>query len=92
MSAGDRSLGTIGATPRAVTVGVGQWLRYVTGVLELTGALLIMVPRTRSVGAALLATVMLGALTAQLFILRVTPTTPGVLFLLSGFVAWGRRR
>ena len=72
-------------------VGVGQWLRYVTGVLELTGAVLIMVPKTRRLGAALLATVMLGALTAHLFILHVPPTTPGVLFLLSAFVVWGRR-
>jgi putative oxidoreductase len=72
-------------------VGFGQWLRYVTGILELTGAVLIMVPKTRRSGSALLATVMLGALTAHLFILQVPPTTPGVLFLLSGFVVWVRR-
>jgi hypothetical protein len=71
-------------------VGVGQWFRYVTGILELTGAVLIMVPKTRTAGAALLATIMLGALTAHLFILHVPPTTPGVLLLLSGFVVWGR--
>jgi uncharacterized protein YndB with AHSA1/START domain len=59
--------------------------------LELTGAVLIMVPKTRRIGAALLATIMLGALTAHLFILHVPPTTPGVLFLMSGFVVWGRR-
>jgi len=72
-------------------VGVGQWFRSVTGILELTGAVLIMVPKTRRIGAALLATVMLGALTAHLVILHVPPTTPGVLFLMSGFVVWGRR-
>jgi uncharacterized membrane protein len=72
-------------------VGLGQWLRYVTGILELTGAVLILVPKTSRIGAALLATVMLGALTAHLFILRVPPTTPGVLLLMSGFVVWGRR-
>lgn len=44
-------------------VGSGQWFRYVTGILELTGAVLIMVPKTRRIGAALLATIMLGALT-----------------------------
>ena len=72
-------------------VGVGQWFRYVTGILELTGAVLILVPKTRRIGAALLATVMLGALTAHLFILHVPPTAPIVLFLMSGFVVWGRR-
>jgi uncharacterized membrane protein YphA (DoxX/SURF4 family) len=72
-------------------VGIGQWFRYVTGILELTGAVLIVVPRTRSIGAVLLATIMLGAITAHLFILHVPPTAPVVLFLLSGFVVWGRR-
>jgi putative oxidoreductase len=72
-------------------VGFGQWFRYVTGILELTGAVLIVVPKTRRTGAALIATVMLGALTAHLFILHVPPSTPGVLFLMSGLVVWGRR-
>jgi uncharacterized membrane protein YphA (DoxX/SURF4 family) len=72
-------------------VGFGQWFRYVTSILELTGAVLIMVPKTRRIGAALLATIMLGALTAHLCILHVPPTAPGVLFLMSGFVVWGRR-
>jgi putative oxidoreductase len=72
-------------------VGIGQWFRYVTGILELTGAVLVIVPKTSRMGAALLATVMLGALAAHLFILYVPLTTPGVLFLMSAFVVWGRR-
>ena len=72
-------------------VGVGQWFRYVTGILELTGAVLIAVPKTRRVGAAVLAAIMLGALAAHLFILHAPLTTPGVLFLASGLVVWGRR-
>ena len=62
-----------------------------TGILELTGALLVLVAKARRIGAALLATIMLGALTAHLFILHVPPTTPGILLLMSGFVVWGRR-
>ena len=73
-------------------VGVGQWLRYVTGILELSGAVLIMVPRTRRIGAVLLATVMVGAITAHLLVLRVSPAAPGVLLLLCGFVVRGRSR
>jgi len=73
-------------------IGIGQWFRFVTGILELTGAVLILLPKTSRIGAAMLATVMLGALAAHLFILHVPPTAPGVLLLLSGFVAWGRRR
>jgi len=72
-------------------VGFGQRFRYITGVLELTGAVLIMVPKTSRIGAALLAIIMLGALTAHVFILHASPTTPGILFLLSGLVVWARR-
>ncbi len=73
-------------------VGIGQWFRYVTGILELTGAVLIVVPKTKSIGAGLLAVIMLGAITAHLFFLHVPPTAPVVLLLLSSFVVWGRRR
>lgn len=72
-------------------VGVGQWFRYLTGILELTGAVLLIVPTMTRIGAALLATIMLGALTAHLFFLHVPPTTPGVLFLMCGLVVWGWR-
>ena len=72
-------------------VGAGQWLRHVTGILELTGAVLILVPKTTRIGAALLATVMLGAVTAHLVILHIPPTAPGILLLMCGFVVWGRR-
>jgi putative oxidoreductase len=73
-------------------IGIGQWLRYVTGICEVTGALLIVEPKTRSLGAGLLAAVMLGAITAHLFVLHVPPTAPVVLLLLASFVLWGRRR
>jgi putative oxidoreductase len=71
------------------TIGVGQWFRYVTGILELTGAILIVVPRTRTIGAALLGAIMLGAIAVHLFLLHVPPTAPVVLFLLSGLVVFG---
>jgi hypothetical protein len=70
-------------------VGSGQWFRYVTGILELAGAGLILVPKTRRIGAVVLATVMLGAIMVHLFILHVPLTTPGILFVMSGCVVWG---
>ena len=72
-------------------VGVGQWFRYVTGVLELAGALLIVVPRTKFFGAALLSVVMVGAVLTHLFILHNAPTAAAVLLVLAGVVAWARR-
>jgi len=73
-------------------IGIGQWFRYVTGICELTGAVLLVVPKTRSIGAALLAAVMVGAITAHLFVLHTPPTAPVILLLLTSFVLWGRRR
>jgi hypothetical protein len=72
-------------------VGVGQWFRYVTGLMELTGGLLIVVPRTKFFGAALLSMVMVGAVLTHLLILHNAPTVPAVLLVLAGVVAWARR-
>jgi putative oxidoreductase len=73
------------------TIGVGQWFRYVTGILELSGAVLLLIPKTRSAAAVLLATVMVGAIATHLFILHNAPTAPLVLLGVTSFIAWGRR-
>jgi putative oxidoreductase len=72
-------------------IGIGQWFRFATGLLELTGAILIVIPRTKFFGAALLSVIMVGAVLTHLFILHSAPTAPAVLLLLAGIVAWGRR-
>src|SRR6266849_1999491 len=72
-------------------VGVGQWFRYVTGLLELLGALLLIVPGTAAFGSVLLAGVMVGAVVAHLTVLHTAPTAPLVLLALTALIAWGRR-
>jgi uncharacterized membrane protein YphA (DoxX/SURF4 family) len=72
-------------------IGIGQWFRYVTGLMELTGAFLIVVPRTKFFGAALLSLVMIGAVLTHLFILHNAPTAAAVLLVFAGVVAWARR-
>jgi putative oxidoreductase len=72
-------------------IGIGQWFRYLTGLMELTGALLIVVPRTKFFGAALLSLVMIGAVLTHLFILHNAPTAAAVLLVFAGVVAWARR-
>lgn len=42
-------------------VGIGQWFRYVTGVVEVAGSLLVLIPQTARIGLALLAITMAGA-------------------------------
>jgi uncharacterized membrane protein YphA (DoxX/SURF4 family) len=42
-------------------IGLGQWFRYATGVLQIAGAVLLVVPRTFLMGIVLLACMMAGA-------------------------------
>jgi putative oxidoreductase len=42
-------------------IGFGQWFRYVTGVIQICAAVLVLVPRTFLAGMALLACTMAGA-------------------------------
>jgi putative oxidoreductase len=72
-------------------VGIGQWFRYVTGALELLGALLLIVPGKAAFGAVLLACVLAGAVVAHLTVIQTAPTAPLVLFALTALIAWGRR-
>ena len=72
-------------------VGIGQWFRYVTGSLEVLGALLLIVPGTTAFGAVLLACVMAGAVVAHLTVLHSAPTAPLALFVVTALIAWGRR-
>lgn len=46
--------------------GYPLWFMYVTGAIELVSAVLVIVPRTSSIGAALLVCVMLGAIFSHL--------------------------
>jgi uncharacterized membrane protein YphA (DoxX/SURF4 family) len=42
-------------------IGAGVWFRYLTGVVEVLGGLLVLIPRTALLGLALLAATMAGA-------------------------------
>ncbi|MDB4933509.1 MAG: hypothetical protein JWP87_481 [Labilithrix sp.] len=84
-------LGTPDMVALYEAIGVGQWFRYVTGILELTGAALVIVPRTRVIGAGLLASIMLGAITTHLVVLHNSPVAPLVLLVVASLVLWGRR-
>jgi uncharacterized membrane protein YphA (DoxX/SURF4 family) len=72
-------------------IGIGQWFRYLTGSLEVAGAVLLLVPAVCGLGAALLVPVMLGAITTHLVVLHNSPSMPLALLLGLVFVAWGRR-
>ena len=42
-------------------IGIGQWFRYCTGVVEIVGGVLVLIPRTITAGLALLACTMASA-------------------------------
>jgi putative oxidoreductase len=72
-------------------IGVGQWLRYVTGVIEVASAVALLVPSFAPFGALLLASTMVGAIATHLFVVGGSPALPALLLLGLLVVAWARR-
>jgi putative oxidoreductase len=59
-------------------IGIGQWFRYVTGIIEVGGAILLWFPRRQVLAAALLGGTMVGAILAHVFILGVAEGIPAI--------------
>ena len=72
-------------------IGLGQWFRYLTGAVEIAGAVLLLVPRTGFVGGLLLCVTMVFAVATHLVIIGGSPVPAIVLAALSGFVAYRLR-
>ena len=72
-------------------VGFGQWFRYLTGLLELSGAALLLWPATTALGALLLAIVSVGALLAQLLVLHEDVIHAIVIAIVLAAIAWAHR-
>jgi len=74
-------------------IGLGQWFRYFTGVVEIVGGLLVLVPRMAAGGLALLALTMLAASLIHIFVLGHPANaviTTAIALALGGF-GWSRR-
>jgi uncharacterized membrane protein YphA (DoxX/SURF4 family) len=71
-------------------VGIGQWFRYFTGIIEVVGALALLIPAASGYAAAALAVVMTGAVATHLFILGAPPLLPLSLLAATLLVAWAR--
>ena len=72
-------------------VGVGQWFRYVTGLIEVGSAVTLLLPSIAPFGALALVATMTGAVLTHLFIVGGSPIVPAVLLVGSLTVAWVRR-
>ena len=75
----------------AGSAGGGRELRIVTGVLEVSGAVLLVRPRLMGAGALLLSCVVSGALVAHVAVLHVSPALPLALMAILLPTAWRRR-
>lgn len=72
-------------------IGFGVWFRYLIGVLEVAGAVALLVPRLSGVAALAFVGLMVGATIVQLFVVGSGVAAPLVTLLLVAVIAWGRR-
>jgi len=72
-------------------VGVGQWFRYVTGLIEVAGAIVLWLPGKQVAAAALLGATMVGAVLAHLFILGPSAVPAVILGLICAAVIYLHR-
>jgi len=74
-------------------VGLGQWFRYFTGALEVSGAIGLLIPRVRFWAALQIAVVMVGATFANLTVLHLPnmALVTVILLALALVLAWLRR-
>ena len=92
---GAAGLAKLAGVPQMVQVfdaiGFGQWFRYLTGVVEIVGAVLLLVPAAGFFGGLLLAATMVCAVATHLVLIGGNPSPAVVLGALAAFVAWRLR-
>ena len=72
-------------------IGLGESFRYFTGVVEILGAALVLIPRTVLIGVALLAVTMAGAAVIVFFVLGQRGDSLFPALILLGLLALGRQ-
>jgi len=72
-------------------IGLGQWFRVATGVVEIIGAIALLYPRLASIGGLWLGGTMFFAVLTHLFVLHTSPTPAIVLGLLNALIVYLRR-
>ena len=87
---GAKLLGTPAAVRLFNDIGWGQWFRYVTGVVEVSGALLLLIPALAGASALLLMSVMVAATGIELFVLHRPPSAAMACLCAHTIIARGR--
>ena len=91
MAGGSKLIGAEQMVAVYEAIGVGQWFRYLTGIIEVAGAVLLWVRGREAIGAGLLLVTMVGAVLAHLLILGPSAVPALVLGVLAAFVLWYHR-
>ena len=91
LAGGSKLLGAPAMVALFNTIGVGQWFRYVTGLIEVGSAIALLVPSIAVFGALALVPTMVGAVATELFIVGDSFVPPAVLLLGALGVVWVRR-
>ena len=88
---GSKLLGAPAAVRLFRDIGWGQWFRYVTGVVEASGAIMLLIPALAGASALLLMSVMMAATGVELFVLHRPPAAAVGCLCAHTVIAWGRR-
>ena len=91
LSVGSEKFGSHGPWIRVFArIGLGDWFRYLTGVMQVGGALLLLVPPLVRFGAVVLGCTMIGAIVANVFVLNTgfAAIIPAALLTAVVFVGW----
>jgi putative oxidoreductase len=72
-------------------IGLGQWFRIATGVVEVAGAVALLIPGLASAGALWLGFTMICAVATHVSVLHTSPVPAIVLGVLNAVVAYLRR-
>lgn len=70
------------------SLGFGQWLRYVTALVEITGGALLIVGHMEYLAALALAVIMVGATAASIVVFDRSPIPPALTFIALLVLAW----
>ena len=91
LAGGSKLLGAPAMVALFNTIGIGQWFRYVTGLIEVGSALALLMPSIAVFGALALVPTMIGAVATELFIVGDSAVPPAVLLFGAVGVVWARR-
>jgi putative oxidoreductase len=72
-------------------VGIGQWFRIVTGMVEIVGAVALVYPGLASIGGLWLGGTMVGAVATNLFVLHSSPAAAVIFGALNAVIVYLRR-